>query len=213
MERLTRILPGHSAKVVERFAPTAGRVLGLITLAIGALILVDVVVEWRTSQGYATVAATLAVCTFVWLGLVRPSVVAQEDVLVFHNILRDTRIPWHLVESAQIAPVLTVVAAGQAYRSSAVALTGADRRSMRRSRRDRVEAVQRGLSEPAQTQGQSHGADVTPADYTIRRIETMARTYAEASKEQATVERIWRWPEFAIIAVTLLLALVFSRLA
>ncbi|HZC25748.1 MAG TPA: hypothetical protein VE287_01920 [Actinopolymorphaceae bacterium] len=211
MERLTRILPGRSAKVVERFAPTAGRVLGIITMAIGALILVDVIVEWRTSTGYATVAATLAVCTFVWLGLVRPSVVAQEDVLVFHNILRDTRIPWHLVQSAEIAPVLTVVADGRAYRSSAVALTGADRRSMRRSRRDRVEAVQRGTADP--TQAATHGVDVTPADYTIRRIETMASTYAEASKAQVAVERSWRWPEFAIIAVTLLLALVLSRLA
>jgi hypothetical protein len=212
VERLTRILPGHSAKVVERFAPTAGRVLGLITLAIGALILVDVLIEWRTSEGLATVAATLAVCTFVWLGLVRPSVVAHEDALVFHNILRDTRIPWHLVESAEIAPVLTVRAGGQEYRSSAVALTGADRRSMRRSRRDRVEAAQRGDQGGLPPSKLAPGTDLTPADYTIRRIESMAGSYAEASKGSPAVERIWRWPEFAVIAVTLVLALVLSWL-
>ena len=204
------ILPGSGrSKAVETFAPTAGRVLGVITLAIGALILVNIVVEWRTWQGLSAAAVVVAVGTFIWLGLVRPSAVAFEDALVLRNMLRDTRIPWHLVESASVAPVLTVIAGGQPYRSSAIAVTGADRRSMRRSRRNAAAAARSG--QPANP-GNAPLADRAPSEYTVHRIDTLSRKYADASKGSTEVERHWRWPEFAVIAAAILVAVVTSRL-
>jgi hypothetical protein len=216
--RLTFGLPNR-AKVVESFAPAGGRVLGALTLAIGVLILVDVVIEWRTWAGLTTAAIVVAVCTFVWLGLVRPCVAAYEDVLVLRNVLRDVRIPWNLVETVEISPVFRLVAGGRVYRSAAVALTGADRRALRRAHRGRVESMRDGgAAGPATTSGQapSLGGDVSPSEYTIRRIESMARSYGENASRSTSgpseVEYVWRWAEFALIGAAILLAVIASQL-
>ena len=218
---MTRLTFGRTdrSKVVESFAPTAGRVLGILTMAIGALILVDILIEWRTWSGFTTAAVVVAVTTFVWLGLVRPCVVAYEDCLVLRNMLRDVRIPWKLVESVEIAPVLRVVAGGRAYRSSAVALTGADRRAVRRSQRgrrgerpeDAIHGISAGGGDVAQP-----GRDLSPSDYTISRIETMAGKYAEDASQSASgpaeVEYVWRWTEFVLVGVAIVIAVVASLL-
>lgn len=45
---MARLAWWRTSRVIESFAPTTGRVLGVITLVIGAVILVDIIVEWRT---------------------------------------------------------------------------------------------------------------------------------------------------------------------
>ncbi|MEQ4205157.1 hypothetical protein ABN028_27095 [Actinopolymorpha sp. B17G11] len=213
MSRLS-VRTADKASKIESFAPTAGRVLGVLTLAIGALILVDIVLEWRTWDGFTAATVVIAVSAVVWLALVRPCVVAYEEALVLRNILSDTWIPWHLIESVAIAPVLQVKVAGAEHRSVAVALTGADRRSLRRrSKRDAVRIAEGGLLEPADATGP--GASVSPSDYTLQRIDGLSRKYAETTAQQtggsAKVERHWRWPEFGVIAAAILVAVVASQ--
>ncbi|WP_020578687.1 hypothetical protein [Actinopolymorpha alba] len=209
MTRLGQGNAGRSRKVIESFAPTAGRVLGVLTMAIGALILGDVVVEWRTWNGLATAGIVVAVCTLIWLSLVRPSVVAYEDELVLRNILSDVHIPWHLVRSARIAPVLAIATEDASYRSAAVSVTGADRRAMRRSQRNAVESAQVGRP---QSPGEADLGSRSPADYTTHRIETLAAQYAEKSKDKAQVVRTWRRVEFAIVGAAVLVTTVAALL-
>ncbi len=199
-----------STKVIESFAPTGGRVLGIVTLAIGVLILVDIALEWRTLQGLSAAAVVVAIGTLVWLGLIRPSVVAYEDALVLRNMIRDTRIPWHLVESASVAPVLAVAAGGQVYKSSAVTVSGADRRAQRRQRKAATEALRSGAPAPSRP---ANPADAAPSDYAVHRIESLAARYAEESRGQAQVEQRWRWVEFAVVAVAVLVAVVTNVLS
>lgn len=218
MTRLTLRADGNSKKVVERFAPAGGRILGLITIVIGILIVGDIIVEWRTWAGVSAAAVVVAVCTLVWVGLVRPAVVAYEEALVLRNILSDVRIPWHLVESATVAPVLTISVGDKVYRSSAVGVTGADRRAMRRSKRDSVESVMRGRSpgsddEGPAPKGAARLAGMPPSAYTTHRIETLAEKYAEGSRVSTEVERRWRWPEFTVVVAAILLAFLANSLA
>jgi hypothetical protein len=201
------------ASKIESFAPTAGRVLGILTLAIGAVILLDIVLEWRTWDGFTAATIVIALSAVVWLALVRPCVVAYEEALVLRNILSDTWIPWHLIESATIAPVLDLKAAGEHHRSAAIALTGSDRRSLRRrGRRDAVRVAEGGVLEPSDAT--APGASVSPSDYTLQRIDGLSRKYAEKTANQpggpAEVERHWRWPEFGVIVGAILIAVVAS---
>ncbi|MGW5365560.1 hypothetical protein [Actinopolymorpha pittospori] len=218
MTRLTLRTDGNSKKVIERFAPAGGRILGVITILIGVLIVGDIIVEWRTWAGLSAAAVVVAVCALVWVGLVRPAVVAYEEALVLRNILSDVRIPWHLVESATVSPVLTLPVGGKVYRSSAVGVTGADRRAMRRSRRESVEAVMRGRSPGSEEEGPAPKgaaslAGMPPSVYTTHRIETLAEKYADASRVTTEVERHWRWPEFAVVVVAILVAVLANSLA
>jgi hypothetical protein len=212
---------------IESFAPTAGRVLGILTLAIGAVILADIVLEWRTWDGFTAATIVIAVGAVVWLALVRPCVVAYEEALVLRNILSDTWIPWHLIDSATIAPVLEVKAAGEHHRSVAIALTGADRRSLRRrAKRGAFQASQAAMMESSDASGfqvapgalresVGPGASVSPSDYTLQRIDGLSRKYAEKTANQpdgpAEVERHWRWPEFGVIVGAILIAVVASQ--
>lgn len=211
MAGLTRRDTDGSRTVIERFAPIGGRVLGYLTLAIGVLILVDIVVEWRTLSGLSTAGIVVAVCALVWLSLCRPAVVAFERELVLRNILSDIRIPWHLVESVQVSPVLTLPVGDRTYRSSAVGVTGADRRAMRKSRRNAVEAAMSGRPAGGETPGQPDASalsGLSPANYAIRRLEMLANKYADASRGTTEVVRQWRWPEFAVVGAGVVLAVV-----
>ncbi|MEQ7126273.1 hypothetical protein ABN034_17310 [Actinopolymorpha sp. B11F2] len=226
MSRLS-VRTADKASKIESFAPTAGRVLGVLTLAIGAVILVDIVLEWRTWDGFTAATVVIAVSAVVWLALVRPCVVAYEEALVLRNILSDTWIPWHLIESVAIAPVLQVKVAGAEHRSVAIALTGADRRSLRRrAKRGAFQASQAAMMESSDAsafqvapgalrESVGPGANVAPADYTLQRIDGLSRKYAETTAQQtggsAKVERHWRWPEFGVIAAAILVAVVASQ--
>lgn len=211
---MTRFAWWRTSKVIESFAPTAGRVLGIITLAIGALILIDIIVEWRTWPGLTAAATVLAVSAFVWLALVRPSVVAFPDAVVLRNILSDVHVPWHLVESVAVAPVLTVVADGRAYRSSAIAVSGGDRRALRRAQRASVDAATRRMptSEPEMSNRPTTPADLGPSQYIVTRLNLLAEEHAEDSKAHTRVERRWRWPELVFIAVMAALAILAAQL-
>jgi hypothetical protein len=211
---VARLAWWRTSRVIESFAPTTGRVLGVITLVIGAVILVDIIVEWRTWPGLTTAAVVLAVSAFVWLALVRPSVVAYPDVMVIRNILSDVHVPWHLVESVAIAPVLTVVAGGRSYRSSAIAVSGSDRRALRRAQRASVEAATQRIPTSAAelVNRPTTPADLGPSQYVVTRLTMLAEKHAEDSKHVTEVQRHWRWPEFVFIAVMVALAIVAAQL-
>ncbi|HEY8454128.1 MAG TPA: hypothetical protein VIL34_00890 [Actinopolymorphaceae bacterium] len=215
--------PAKATKI-EAFAPTGGRVLGFLTLAIGAFIIADIVIEWRTWDGFMAALIVLAVCVLVWLALIRPSVVAYEEALVLRNVLSDTWLPWHMVESVSMAPVLGVTAGGREYRSAAVAITGADRRAMRRSRREARKAAERAMhNAPAPMTAPT--PEIAPADYTLRRLEALAKKYGSEKPAETDsgpddgskpalreIERRWRWPEFAVLGAVIVLAAVASQL-
>jgi hypothetical protein len=209
--RLSFRANGGAAKAVESFAPVGGRVLGIATLAIGALIVVDILLEWRTADGFTAAATVVAVCAFVWLGLVRPSVVAYDDVLVLRNVLCDHVVPWHLVTGASISPMLTVETPDRAYRSSAVGITARDRRALRKAHRNAAEAAVNRAGQPTTASG-TPLSEAPPGEYAVARIESLARKYADNSRDRTTVERRWHWREFAVIGVAVVVAVVVGTL-
>lgn len=117
---------------LEEFPATHGRAVGYLGIAAGALVVADVLIEWRTWHGLSAVAGTAAVVILIWLGLLRPKVVAYTDRVVLRNFLRDVHVPWPLVESVSGSKALTIEADGHEYRSAAVTVGGMNRRDIRR---------------------------------------------------------------------------------
>ena len=206
-------MPSKRPKVVESFAPTGGRVLGAIALVIGAVMVVDVVIELRTLEGLRIAAITVAIGAVIWAGLIRPSVVAYEHTLVLKNFVRDKVIPWHLVTSTEVSPALTVYTGEDKHRSVAVVSGGPDRRALRRAARGgpRTMGVGQMDVDPGTHEIPSPNPKTPtrpPALHTAHRIETMAKQFSEKSTDQQAVQERWAVPEIAVFVVATVIAIV-----
>lgn len=204
-------------RIVESFAPTGGRVLGIITLVIGLAVIVDIIVEWRSLEGLTAAGVVFALGALVWSSMVRPAVVAYEEILVLRNFVRDVWIPWRVVDNAEVRPVLTInTTDGKAYRSVAVGATGADRRAMWKARARSTDGTT-----PASVPGSSdrRGAGPPPienASSALRaahRVEVMAEKYADTAPEGDQVEQTWVWPPIAVFFGGVVIATVAGLLA
>jgi hypothetical protein len=195
-------------KVVESFAPTGGRILGVITLVIALLVLVDIVVQWRTMDGLTAGGVVVALGALVWISMIRPAVVAYEEVLVMRNLIRDVWIPWALVKNTEIRPILIVHTEQGSYRSVAVAVTRADRRAMWRSKEDAAKLRDMGGSAPTpSSRAAEQTARLSPAMHASHRIEVMAKKYGE-SAPGGDVRKTWAWPEIAVFGAGVLAAVI-----
>lgn len=207
-------MPGKRPKVVESFAPMGGRVLGFIALAIGAVMVVDVAIEFRTWEGLKIAAITVAVGAVIWVGLIRPSVVAYEHNLVLRNFLRDKVIPWHLVTGTRVSPALVVETGEEQHRSVAVIAGGPDRRAIRRAARGG-----RGLGGAAGQVDIDPGTHEMPspnprtparppAQHAAHRVETMAEKFRDKSTDQPAVVERWATVEITVFAVAVVVAII-----
>lgn len=214
-------LPSTRRRTVAAFAASGSRVIGVIGLAVAALIVLDVLIEWRTREGFVTAGYLVAGGAVIWTGLVRPSVIAREDVLVLRNFVRDTWIPWHLVTGASSHQGLQVEVGERSYRSVAV-YPGPERKALRRAR-TRVEAWP-GPSAGSSGGGSSGGglpggglpggagsdADLSQLGQATRQVEQMMTEYAEASRSRERVRQRWAWPEMVVLALGLAVAIGLS---
>lgn len=196
-------------QVIESFAPLGGRILGGLTLAIALLVIIDIIAQWRTLDGLTAGGIVLALSALVWIAMIRPAVVAYEEALVIRNLIRDVRIPWALVQSAEIRPILVVNTEQGAYKSVAVAVTRADRKAMWRAKEDagrRRDTASAGAPPTPAARAAEHQAKTAPAMHAAHRIDVMAKKYAENSTGDVT--KTWAWPEIAVFGVGVLVALV-----
>lgn len=197
-------------RVVESFAPIGGRILGVITLVIALIVIVDIVLQWRTSDGLTAGGVVLALSALVWISMIRPAVVAYEEVLVVRNLIRDVLIPWSLVKSTEIRPILIIhTEDGGTYRSVAVAVTRADRRAMWRSKEDaaKLRNMGGGVAPTPSSRAAEHTARLSPAMHASHRIEVMSKKYGESAPGGEVTKR-WAWPEIAVFGVGVLAALI-----
>ncbi|GAB3421336.1 hypothetical protein [Flindersiella endophytica] len=196
-------------QVIESFAPLGGRILGGLTLVVALLVIIDIIAQWRTLDGLTAGGIVVALSALVWIAMIRPAVVAYEEALVIRNLVRDVRIPWARVQSAEIRPILIVNTEQGAYKSVAVAVTRADRRAMWRSKEDaakRRDAAAAGAPPTPAARVAEHQSKTAPAMHAVHRIDVMAKKYAETS--QGDVSKTWAWPEIAVFGAGVLLALV-----
>ncbi|MEU8223220.1 PH domain-containing protein [Kribbella sp. NPDC048915] len=173
----------------EQYLSASNRITGVIVLVIGALGLLDILLEWRTASGLLVASVIGMFMVLAYVGLIRPSVTLSPEDLLLRNHLRDHRIPWSKVTGVDVTDILRIHTDEARFRAPGVQLV------MRDLRKQRVG-------------GRKLGADnsISKADFVTNRIETHQEQYAE--KSQGDVEHQWAVPELAVFAVLLVIAVI-----
>ncbi len=179
-----------SARLLERFAPSGLRVLGLAGLvALGVLIgLLLAGGDVRKSIDVLVVLVTVAL--FCWVALVRPAVHAYEDHLLLRNLLRDIEVPWHLIDSVRVSQTLRVEAGDRVWHGVAIS------RSARTEMRAQRAARPPGGATVGSSASQVYAPEYT--DFVADRIRHLATEHAEVSRRRPHVTRRWALTELAL---------------
>lgn len=179
-----------SPPVLERFPPTSGRWLGVATLALLAVVAGFVLADGQITARLGLLVGLAAVALVSWVVLVRPTVHAREDHLLLRNLVRDTEVPWHLVEHVRASQTLRVTVGDRVHHGVAV---GRSARADVRAQRNRS----------GQQPSESPHPSPDYLDYVVDRITRLASEQAAASADRPSVTHRWA-------RVELLLGLVLA---
>jgi hypothetical protein len=112
--------PATDPHPVERFRSASGYWLGWIGVLGFGLLAVESVAGSRSLSALAVAAALAWGAVVMWIGLVRPRVLARADHLLLRNAFRDTAVPWHLVDGIVVRLTLQVYVGDDVHHASAV---------------------------------------------------------------------------------------------
>jgi hypothetical protein len=177
----------------EQYLSASNRITGSIVLVIGALGLLDVILEWRTATGVLVGSIIAIFMVLAYVGLMRPSVTLSPENLLLRNHLRDHQIPWSKVTGADVADILRIHTATNRFRAPGVVLV------MRDLRKQRVG-------------GRKLRADssISKADIVVSRIESHMDQYSATSEGE--VVTAWARPELIVLGVLAIIAVVSAIL-
>lgn len=177
----------------EQYLSASNRITGTIVLVIGALGLLDVILEWRTATGLLVGSIIAIFMVLAYVGLIRPSVTLSSENLLLRNHLRDHRIPWSKVTGADVADILRIHTDTNRFRAPGVVLV------MRDLRKQRVG-------------GRKLRADssISKADIVVSRIESHMEQFSTTSDGE--VVTAWARPELIVLGVLAIIAVVSAIL-
>lgn len=177
----------------ERYLSTSNRITGVIVMFIGALGLLDIVIEWRTVTGLLVGCLIAIAMMLTYVGLIRPSVTLGRTDLLLRNHLRDHRIPWDKVTGADITDILRVHTENDRFRAPGVQLVMRDLRKQRMGR-----------DKPASE------SSLSRADLVVDRIEAHMSQYGK--EPGGELRTSWARIELIVIAVLAVVAVVAAIL-
>lgn len=197
--------PVASSPPVESFRSTSGLLLGWGGIVGFALLAAESAARSWSLPGLAVSAGLLWAATVMWIGLVRPRVLAYGDHLLLRSPLHDTVVPWHLVDGITVRLTLRLHVGDEVLQTGAVS---------RRARSLAQGGAGAGRSGPTLAgvvdRLSPAGADHPTADYpgyVETRLRELASQRGEASRPLPAVQRSWaRTPTTVFALVTVLAA-------
>ncbi|MGH3496137.1 MAG: hypothetical protein ACRDP1_01550 [Nocardioidaceae bacterium] len=207
---ITSSAPGST--LMQKFHPTIGRWWGLIGIALGVVFSVWLVVSDTTQTAFAVATGVLGFCWVMYVALVRPTMHAYDDHLLIRNLMRDIRVPWHLVEDVDVRQTTRVLAGGVVYHAVGIGRSFRQLASSDLSKRRDAGAGQAGmggLQDMATRPTMQDPASVSIAyvDYVAERILRLGTEQRQVSRHWSKVVVAWGKPEIAVL-VALLVAFV-----
>jgi hypothetical protein len=210
-------MSSRSETGVERFKPTAGYWLGVVGIVGLVLAAAMTIYVSRSTAAVATVLAMLWCALVVWVALVRPAVHAHGDHLLLRNMLRDTEVPWHLVDDVAVRQTTRVYVDDRVHHG--IALGRSTRSMMKQSlpsgggsgaaRLLGLHAIQDQANKPTLM-----GIDVSAmhyADFVEIRLMELAKERAEASRKRPIVDRRWvRLEATSLVVLGVVTAIVIA---
>jgi hypothetical protein len=168
---------------IEKFDPTIGRWFGWAAVVVAALLAVDVVRDGIGGEDAAGLAALLFTATVVYMVMVRPRVVAYENVLTVKNIISDTDLPWSRIESVTRRQTLCIKTDERTV--NCVAAPQAAARLMRSG--DKQFEFASGI--PYQ-------------QYVVLKAASFVSQQGPGVPRRAPIVRRWAWPELVVLVLS-----------
>jgi hypothetical protein len=190
---------------VEAFRPTSGYWLGWFGVVLFAAVAAEVLGRSRSGSSLAAASALAWGALVMWIGLVRPRVLARSDHVLLRNAFRDTAVPWHLVDGVLVRLTLRVYVGDEIHQAASIS-RGA-RPAVGGSTRRRGQGL---LGVLAPTAATDPDAEVAPpgsdyAGYVETRLRDLASERRAASAGRDRVTTSWALgPTVAFAALSLL---------
>jgi hypothetical protein len=204
--------PDESAEeAVEHFAPTGGRITGVVGLVMAA----GVVVLWlvdRDSLPAAVAAGAVLAGVLVWASLLRPRISASRETLFLRNMLETIHVPLAAVDDLMVRQVFTVRVGEKKYVCPAV---GRKLRKVMRAPRA-APLLSPSMPDDLQVDPSSEpdrpATDIDYADHVEERVRDLVadarerhgiRRYSDEAEALARdVRRRPAWPEIAALVLS-----------
>lgn len=97
----------EAGAVVEKFAPSGGRVLGYVSVGLLLVVAIGAAANGPIAN-QELILGCVAGGLLGWAALIRPVAIAHSQGLVLRNMARDTFIPWSKIERCVVQQTLQV---------------------------------------------------------------------------------------------------------
>jgi hypothetical protein len=176
----------------KTFTPGGIRFCGWAWLAFAALNLADLI--WRGRDLASLVAAAVLIlgCGIAYAVALRPRIVADDDAVRFHNLLRDVRLPWESIERFEGGDAVYAHAGGRRFRAFVLQTSPRARAKSEMKARREDKKLPDAVAE--------YVRDRTATDFAVDQLREIAgRRKDDGSTGEATVR--WAWPAILALAV------------
>lgn len=188
--------PGR-AEPVERFRPTSGQVVGHLTIASIAVLVVYFAINVHSRDGLRVGTALVFFGVLVWAVLLRPRATAYPDELHLLNSFRDVVIPYTAIDEVTVGRVMSVWVGDDRHVCTGIG------RPLRKvapgGRKGSSSMLGLGRGGADETDGTVRGA-ISYADFVQGRITSLAeeakrRALSAGGTTDARPRHVWAWPE------------------
>jgi len=202
-------------RLLERFKPTTGFIMGYLGLAAAAFAVVYAAVSVHTVTGLRIALGALLAGVVIYVSQLRPRAAAYENDLFLRNSLSDVWIPYVVIDEVAVGQTLNIWVGGQRYVCIGIGLSvGKDiRQRAKKQRQTSLLGTNRlhefsekaELAAPDQTAMSYHTFVVTRIEELVDRAKRAQRS---TGAEVPPVTKSLAVPEVVALAVTGLAFLV-----
>ncbi|GAA4621716.1 hypothetical protein GCM10023196_011120 [Actinoallomurus vinaceus] len=176
------------------FRPPAARFFGWAWMVFAAANLVDII--WRGDDAASLIAATVMIvgCGLAYVIALRPRIVADDEAVRLHNLIRDVRVPWGAVERIEGGDGVYVHAGERRFRAFVLQVSPRNRM--------RLEAKARREERKLPDKVAEYVKGRTQTDYAVEQLGEMAEERSRRSGQDGTEPAVtWAWPAITALAL------------
>jgi hypothetical protein len=188
------------------FRSGALRVGGWVWMVFAALNFVDLIWRGRDMASAIAAAAMLLGSGLAYAVALRPRIVADDEAVQFHNLLRDVRLPWEAVTRFEGGDAVYAHVGDRRFRAFIL------QTSPRARARSEMKARREEKKLPEAVAAYMRGRTAT--DFTVEQLRELAGQH-RSKDGTAEASVVWAWPPIlalavpgVLTAVTIVLALV-----
>ncbi len=173
------------------------RFCGWAWMAFAALNLADLAWRGRDMASVVAAAVMLLGCGIAYTVALRPRIVADDEAVRFHNLLRDERLPWGAIDRFEGGDAVYAYVGEERHRAFVLQTSPRARaKSELKARRDEKKL-------PEAVADYMRGRTAT--DFAVEQLRELAAAHKES---EGVATRSWAWPAIVALAVPGVLTVV-----